>query len=158
MCSVSSGAFGHASIPSLCLLVFLIPLNSALVSVKPYLGLQSPRTQCYINKKSIARRAVSVVSNNEELLPGIAAINQSNDDLHVRLSKLCDHPFFRLFSVDILASCEYMPQELFECYTETCEIYPEDENVVRRTFAGINLLNSVARILIFCILRRYQNQ
>ncbi len=27
----------------------------------------------------------------------------------------------------MLASCEYIPQELFECYSETCEIYPVDE-------------------------------
>ena len=77
-----------------------------------------------------ARNAVTTISNNEELLPGISAINESNDDLSAKLSKLCDHSFFRLFSVDILASCEYMPQELFECYTETCEIYPEDEDAV----------------------------
>ena len=39
-------------------------------------------------------------------------------------------PFFRLYSVDILASCEYMPQELFECYSESCEIYPVDDDEV----------------------------
>ena len=27
----------------------------------------------------------------------------------------------------MLASCEYIPQELFECYSQTCEIYPVDE-------------------------------
>lgn len=92
-----------------------------------------------------SRNAVTTISSNEELLPGIVAINESNDDLSAKLSKLCDHPFFRLFSVDILASCEYMPQELFECYTETCEIYPEDENAVRTIkhsfFLFVNLIN-----------------
>jgi Endoplasmic Reticulum Oxidoreductin 1 (ERO1) len=134
MFSIASGSFGQFAIPPLSLLLFLVQLTAALVSMKPYLGLHDQHTQICFNKKSIARHAVSVVSNNEELLPGIAAINQSNDDLNARLSKLCDHPFFRLFSVDILASCEYIPQELFDCYTETCEIYPEDETVVRRTF------------------------
>jgi hypothetical protein len=30
----------------------------------------------------------------------------------------------------MLASCEYLPQELFECYTESCEIYPADDGDV----------------------------
>ena len=42
-----------------------------------------------------------------------------------------EQPYFRLYSVDILASCEYLPQELFECYTESCEIYPAEEGEVR---------------------------
>jgi hypothetical protein len=82
-------------------------------------------------KASLSRwNAASTVSNDEELLPGIAAIDKSNNDLKAKLEKLCDQPYFRLYSVDILGSCEYMPQELFECYTESCEIYPEDEDVV----------------------------
>jgi hypothetical protein len=69
-------------------------------------------------------------SSNKELLPGISAIDQANDELFEKLERLREIPYFRFYSVDILASCEYMPQELFECYTETCEIYPEDEDVV----------------------------
>jgi Endoplasmic Reticulum Oxidoreductin 1 (ERO1) len=88
-------------------------------------------TRAYSRIQPSSRNAVTTISNNEELLPGISAINESNNDLSAKLSKLCEHSFFRLFSVDILASCEYMPQELFECYTETCEIYPEDEDAVR---------------------------
>lgn len=30
----------------------------------------------------------------------------------------------------MLGSCEYMPQELFECYSQSCEIYPVDEDEV----------------------------
>jgi len=30
----------------------------------------------------------------------------------------------------MLASCGYLPQELFECYTESCEIYPVDDEEV----------------------------
>ena len=90
------------------------------------------------NRITLSRRnAVTTISNNEELLPGISAINELNDDINAKLSKLCEHSFFRLFSVDILASCEYMPQELFECYTETCEIYPEDEDAVRTLMHNI---------------------
>lgn len=72
------------------------------------------------------------VSSNEYLLPGIQAIDSSNEDLFGKLEALREKPSFRLFSVDILASCEYMPQELFECYTESCEIYPADEEEVRK--------------------------
>jgi Endoplasmic Reticulum Oxidoreductin 1 (ERO1) len=79
------------------------------------------------------RLSSSIISNDEDLLPGIAAIDMGNGDLMTRLEKLCDQPYFRLYSVDILASCEYLPQELFECYTESCEIYPEDEENVSRS-------------------------
>lgn len=72
----------------------------------------------------------TLVSSNEELLPGIAAIDAANDNLFDKLDALRDKPYFRLYSVDILASCEYIPQELFECYSQSCEIYPVDEEEV----------------------------
>jgi hypothetical protein len=72
----------------------------------------------------------TLVSSNEELLPGIAAIDAANDNLFEKLDALRDKPYFRLYSVDILASCEYIPQELFECYSQSCEIYPVDEEEV----------------------------
>ncbi|GKY97563.1 hypothetical protein MPSEU_000714500 [Mayamaea pseudoterrestris] len=70
------------------------------------------------------------ISSNEDLLPGIAAIDASNGALYLQLEDMRTKPYFRLYSVDILASCEYLPQELFECYSETCEIYPVDEDEV----------------------------
>jgi len=72
----------------------------------------------------------STVSSNEDLLPGIEAIKSQNRELCQRLETLTNQPFFRLYSVDMLASCEYLPQELTECYSETCEIYPIDEEDV----------------------------
>lgn len=72
----------------------------------------------------------STVSSNEDLKPGIAAINASNEQMIAQLNQLRNTQDFRLYSVDILASCEYMPQELFECYSETCEVYPVDEDEV----------------------------
>jgi hypothetical protein len=84
------------------------------------------------NRHSMSSNAVSVISSNQDLLPGIAAIEESNEELQKLLVGLRDKPYFRLYSVDILASCEYMPQELFECYTESCEIYPIDEEEVRQ--------------------------
>jgi hypothetical protein len=74
--------------------------------------------------------AASAVSTNTELLPGIDAIMEQNEELWEMLDELRDKPYFRLYSIDMLASCEYMPQELFECYSETCEIYPVDEEEV----------------------------
>jgi len=41
--------------------------------------------------------------------------------------------------VDMLASCEYMPQELFECYSETCEIYPVDEEEVPEDIKTVDM-------------------
>jgi hypothetical protein len=69
-------------------------------------------------------------SNDEDLLPGISVIDEANGIISEQMENLQDSPYFRLFCVDILASCEYMPQELFECYTETCEVYPVDDDDV----------------------------
>ena len=70
------------------------------------------------------------VSSNEELLPGIKAIDAQNHELFGLLTKLKEQAYFRLYSADMLGSCEYLPQELKECYSETCEIYPVDEDQV----------------------------
>lgn len=70
------------------------------------------------------------MSSNEELLPGIKAINAENHQLFELLTKLKEQAYFRLYSADMLGSCEYLPQELKECYSETCEIYPVDEDQV----------------------------
>jgi Endoplasmic Reticulum Oxidoreductin 1 (ERO1). len=67
----------------------------------------------------------------EELAPGINSINEWNGEMKEKLDALREHPYFRLYSVDMLGSCEYMPQELFECYSQTCEIFPVDEEEVR---------------------------
>lgn len=114
------------------LMVGLLPTASAFAAPRPYHV--HPTSSKSAPSRTLAPlfrlSASSTISNDEELLPGIAAIDQSNNDLKAKLEKLCDQPYFRLYSVDILASCEYMPQELFECYTESCEIYPEDEDDV----------------------------
>lgn len=69
-------------------------------------------------------------ASTEELTPGIIAIGSMNGELEPLLDNLREQPYLRLYSVDMLGSCEYMPQELFECYSETCEIYPIDEEEV----------------------------
>mmetsp|Transcript_20010 Transcript_20010/g.43522 ORF Transcript_20010/g.43522 Transcript_20010/m.43522 type:complete len:402 (+) Transcript_20010:274-1479(+) len=72
----------------------------------------------------------SALSSNEDLLPGISVIDDANDVIFQQMEVLQDSLYFRLFCVDILASCEYLPQELFECYSETCEVYPVDDEEV----------------------------
>ena len=68
--------------------------------------------------------------HDESLSPGITAIDSSLPSLSPLFTSLRSSPFFRLYSCDMLASCEYIPQELFECYTESCEIYPVDDDEV----------------------------
>lgn len=68
--------------------------------------------------------------HDESLAPGIAAIDAALPALSPLLSELRSLPYFSLYSCDMLASCEYLPQELFECYTESCEIYPVDDDEV----------------------------
>lgn len=75
----------------------------------------------------------------EELRPGIDAINSRNSDLEPLLDNLRESPYFRMYSVDMLGSCEYMPQELFECYSETCEIYPVDEEEVPENIKAVDM-------------------
>lgn len=96
----------------------------------------SRQLQC--QQKASALVLGSAVSSNGELQAGISAIDAANPALYDKLSRLRDNTYFKLFSVDILASCEYMPQELFECYSETCEIYPVDEDEVRKNDLNIS--------------------
>eukprot|EP00934_Nitzschia_sp_Nitz4_P000887 Nitzschia sp. Nitz4//scaffold288_size23661//22263//23444//NITZ4_008473-RA/size23661-processed-gene-0.47-mRNA-1//-1//CDS//3329545809//887//frame0 len=81
--------------------------------------------------------AHSMVSNASE---GAAAINAANEDLLSYLQTLRTFPDFSLFSIDILASCEYMPQELQECYTRMCEVYPVDDDQVPNRIRETDLL------------------
>lgn len=87
------------------------------------------------------RSALVVLSastdSSSHLSPGIEAIQQHNADLLQKLDALRESNYLSLFSVDILGSCEYMPQELFECYTESCEIYPVDEEEVGEKQADV---------------------
>jgi len=64
------------------------------------------------------------------LVPGMSLIDDVNGVISQQMGNLQQSTYFRLFCVDILASCEYMPQELFECYAETCEVYPVDDDDV----------------------------
>jgi hypothetical protein len=101
---------------------FSVPKNSAL---------NSPRLSRQIDRSARSPTFFSsTITANDELLPGIEAIDAANDQVSEQLSGLRHTPYFCLYSVDILASCEYMPQELFECYSQTCEVYPVDDEEV----------------------------
>jgi len=75
----------------------------------------------------------------EDLAPGVQAIDAANDEFNSLLEVLRDQSHFRLYSCDMLASCEYMPQELFECYSETCEIYPVDDEDVPPSIKSVDM-------------------
>jgi len=70
------------------------------------------------------------MASSPSLSLGISAIDEVNDELEGLLCQIRKKPYFRMYSVDMLASCEYIPQELFECYSSTCEIYPIDEEEI----------------------------
>eukprot|EP00980_Cylindrotheca_fusiformis_P028699 scaffold22638_cov138-Cylindrotheca_fusiformis.AAC.11 len=91
----------------------------------------SPRLPRQIEARPRLQTAVcSSITSSEELRPAIEAIDAGNGQLSMALSGLRSTPYFRLYSVDILASCEYLPQDLFECYSDTCEVYPVDDDEV----------------------------
>lgn len=74
--------------------------------------------------------ALAASHSDDSLAPGIQAIDAALPTLAPLFAELRSLPYFRLYSCDMLASCEYVPQELFECYTESCEIYPVDDDEV----------------------------
>ena len=88
-------------------------------------------THTTTHTSSSSSSSLFMSSATEELAPGIKAIDELNPGLEEQLDALRLKPYFRLYSVDMLGSCEYIPQELFECYSETCEIYPIEEEDVR---------------------------
>lgn len=90
-------------------------------------------------------------------MPGIAAIDGANEELTGQLESLRQVPYFRLYSVDILASCEYIPQELFECYSETCEVYPIDDEEVR-LLRHINFDPQIIQLIFIVRLHRFQRK
>jgi len=69
----------------------------------------------------------------EEWFSGIEAIDGYNKELLELLQRLRDQPFFRLYSVDLLNGCGYMPQEEDECESVSCEVFPVDSDRVPAT-------------------------
>jgi len=102
-------------------------------------GLQTiqKQGQCFDSRHRLWSTAAPA-SSNGDLAPGILVIDDANDAIYGYMGSLQDSPYFRLFCVDILASCEYMPQELFECYSETCEVYPIDDDEVPTSIRDVD--------------------
>ena len=94
--------------------------------------LPSPQIHSTHTKYTQTRRITYLrFTNTHVLAPGIELIDAQNDELYNMLQELREEPYFKLYSVDMLGSCEYMPQQLFECSSETCEIYPVDDEEVQ---------------------------
>lgn len=115
------------------LLLLLLLLATRTLSFAPLLATttKTRRHSPTTNSPTTVLLQSSTSSSSSNLLPGRQAIDQHNPQLYDSLELLRQQPDFRFYSVDILASCEYLPQELFECYSETCEIYPVDDDEVR---------------------------
>ena len=109
------------------------------ITVVPQSTLMKYNSQQLVSSRTIAadiprttklQMATAATLHDESLAAGITAIDSAMPTLSPLLSELRSLPYFRLYSCDMLASCEYLPQELFECYTESCEIYPVDDDEV----------------------------
>lgn len=118
--------------PKLCRNVLKHSLAGLLIARFGDAFVVTPFQGCFVHSGLVSPlySTATPVSSNEELLPGIKAIDAQNHELFELLTKLKEQAYFRLYSADMLASCEYLPQELKECYSETCEIYPVDEDQV----------------------------
>jgi len=115
-------------------------LSSALLLVTPCTAFTPSTNSASINPRRLPNLApLHLSAATAELTPGINVINELNEDLEPKLNLLRDQNYFRLYSVDMLGSCEYMPQELFECYSETCEIYPIDEEEVPEDIKTVDM-------------------
>jgi len=100
-----------------------------------------------IPSKTKLQMATAATLHDQSLSDGISAIDKAMPTLSPLLAELRSLPYFRLYSCDMLASCEYLPQELFECYTESCEIYPvDDDEVPEGKFRIVYKLN----LFVFC--------
>ena len=113
---------------------FTSPRAITVVPQSPYNNQQlisiNQHSKTHIPKTTKLQMATAATLHDESLAAGITAIDSAMPTLSPLLSELRSLPYFRLYSCDMLASCEYLPQELFECYTESCEIYPVDDDEV----------------------------
>ena len=69
---------------------------------------------------------------SQPLLPAYVSLlphTTSNTFLPLLSNLIITTPALNLYSVDLLASCEYLPLELEECSSSTCEIYPLDLDI-----------------------------
>lgn len=60
------------------------------------------------------------------VLEGAAVVAQYTGELEPHFNGLRRRPFFRYYSVDLMASCSYLPQVESPCELDACEIEPTD--------------------------------
>eukprot|EP00613_Pedinella_sp_CCMP2098_P054569 CAMPEP_0171897546 /NCGR_PEP_ID=MMETSP0992-20121227/48198_1 /TAXON_ID=483369 /ORGANISM="non described non described, Strain CCMP2098" /LENGTH=392 /DNA_ID=CAMNT_0012525691 /DNA_START=8 /DNA_END=1186 /DNA_ORIENTATION=+ len=86
----------------------------------------------------IAFKGSSFVSDSCWRAEGLQCIDEYNEDLLEVLDELRQQPFFRYYSVDLLKGCNYFPQDIDECSTQSCEIYPVDTGVVPKNIEAVD--------------------
>mmetsp|Transcript_3018 Transcript_3018/g.3320 ORF Transcript_3018/g.3320 Transcript_3018/m.3320 type:complete len:428 (+) Transcript_3018:162-1445(+) len=129
--------------------LFLLPSSNAFTSprqrqacstlYKPSFGIPKQTNNDKRPFTHLSAESASTVSEfASDLLPGINVIDEMNPTLVSQLCDLRHETYFRLYSVDMMGSCEYIPQELFECYSESCEIYPIDDDEIPDTIREID--------------------
>ena len=64
------------------------------------------------------------------LLEAVSAIDKETPQMLELADTVRSTPFFRLYSVDMLASCAYFVQDIEACGLESCECFPVDERSV----------------------------
>lgn len=92
-----------------------------------------------LTKSSLFSVTAEKITEEKELYEAIACIQSQNSDLLSMLDTLRkDSLYFRLYSIDMLGSCEYLPQLYEECYSTACEIYPVEEEEVPNEIKDID--------------------
>lgn len=84
--------------------------------------------------------------SSDNIQSGMREIEAENPRVLEIVGELSMLPYFRYYCVDVLASCEYLPQEISECNAEACEIYPSEESEVR--FCAVHDVSWVSDIII----------
>lgn len=57
---------------------------------------------------------------------GLQAIDLYNEELLEIVDEIRAAPFFKLYSVNMMNGCNYFPQGIDECESQSCELYPVD--------------------------------
>ena len=69
-------------------------------------------------------------SRSADFLEAVSAIDKETPQMLELADTVRSTPFFRLYSVDMLASCAYFVQDIEACGLESCECFPVDERSV----------------------------
>ena len=98
----------------------------------------SPSSSVVATEAIASRDLMADFGRKECWVDGLLDIDEYNEELLETLDELRQQPFFRFYSVDLLKGCNYMPQEIDECATQSCEIYPLDDEEVPPTIKEVD--------------------